>query len=68
MQLIIDLGFFFATGPNPLVLRDGHTRSSEVEVVGIEDDVAFKHVGLDDDVEDDVAKCPKFLISKNSFL
>ena len=68
MQLIIDLGFFFATGPNPLVLRDGHTQSSEVEVVGIEDDVAFKHVGLHDDAEDDVGKYPKFLISKNSFL
>ena len=55
-------------GPNSLVLRDGHARSSEVEVVGIEDDVAFKHVGLDDNVEDDVGKCPKFLSSKNSFL
>ena len=55
-------------GPNPLVLRDGHTQSSEVEVVGIEDDVAFKHVGLHDDAEDDVGKYPKFLISKNSFL
>ena len=54
--------------PNPLVLRDGHTQPSEVEVVGIEDDVAFKNVGLDDDVEDDVGKCLKFQISKNSFL
>ena len=68
MQLIIDLGFFFTMGPNPLVLRDGHTQSSEVEVVGIEDDIAFKHVGLDDDVEDDVGKCLKFQISKSSFL
>ncbi|KAL6320623.1 hypothetical protein AAG906_008623 [Vitis piasezkii] len=43
---------------NDVTKRDGHARSSEVEVVGIEDDVAFKHVGLDDDVEDDVGKFP----------
>ncbi|RVW94594.1 Receptor-like protein 12 [Vitis vinifera] len=53
---------------NDVTKRDGHTQSSEVEVVGIEDDIAFKHVGLDDDVEDDVGKCLKFQISKNSFL
>ncbi|RVW94602.1 LRR receptor-like serine/threonine-protein kinase GSO2 [Vitis vinifera] len=43
---------------NDVTKRDGHARSSEVEVVGIEDDVAFKHVGLDDNVEDDVGKFP----------
>lgn len=34
--------------------RDGHTLSDELEVAGIEDDVAFKHVSLDDNSEDEI--------------
>ena len=37
-----------------MILRDGHTLSDELEVAGIEDDVAFKHVSLDDNSEDEI--------------
>ena len=37
-----------------MILRDGHTLSDELEVAGIEDDVAFKQVSLDDNSEDEI--------------
>lgn len=38
----------------PLVLMDRHTQSSEVEATGIKDKVAFKHVSLDGNSEDEI--------------
>ena len=37
-----------------MILRDGRTLSNELEVAGIEDDVAFKNVSSDDKSEDEI--------------
>ena len=37
-----------------MILRDGLTLSNGLEVVGIEDDVAFKNVRSDDNSEDEI--------------
>ena len=37
-----------------MILRDGRTLSNELEVAGIEDDVAFKNVSSDDNLEDEI--------------